>query len=325
MHYNSIGKYSSAHTAWRACLGLLVNNGERIESVADQTSIGSGFGAKQRPFRELRGCSFVIENPDDRIIISEARRLNLSFLLANFLWTISGSKRLGMITRYNRRGFCFSDDGVTLASAFGAKLFGPTHAQFDLVAELLRIDPTTRRAVIDLFDTDALKNRSRDISCALAMQFLLRQGKLDCVVYMRSQSAAMVMPYDIFLFTMLHAAMASRIGCPLGQYTHVSSSLHFYEDELAVIESVLKERSKKLHRPMPAMPAFTNDVRRSLIVAEEKLRPLVEENAVRSPLDIHRALQSSALDAYWRTTFSAFFAGDYEHIAASEHDVSIRI
>lgn len=58
---------------------------------------------------------------------------------------------------------------------------------------------------------------------------------------MRSQSALMVMPYDLFLLTMLHEAMAVRLGVGLGYYHHFCGSLHYYEDEEELVDAVLRE------------------------------------------------------------------------------------
>ena len=308
-----IGYFSGAQGAWWKAIDAIMVNGESVDSVTDPTSIGCTFGNMERPFQELEATTFIITNPRNRILFSKARQLNLPFLFANFVWTVSGSNRVETISHYNKHGLCFSDDGVTLASAFGAKIFGRDN-QFERVFELLENDTTSRRAVIDLFDVDALKHGSRDISCAIAMQFLVRAGALDCIVYMRSQSAVMVLPYDLFLFTMLQEAMATRLGLPLGRYQHICGSLHYYKDEEKIAQSVHSEGVPGEHRPMPQMSSFSEDVREKLVVAEEILRPLISPECRPHPNEVRVALKASGLDGYWLSMFATFFGNEYEHL-----------
>lgn len=317
---SSLGEFESAQEAWKAINFCLLRQGERVDSVTDDSSVGSLFGRRQRPFRELTGVSFRISNIRKRLIVSEARKLNFAFLFANYLWTISGSNRIDMITHYNKRGACFSDDGVTLASAFGARLFSSSAHQFDKVADLLRRDPYTRRAAIGLFNDEALASHSKDVSCALALQFLIRDGLLNCIVFMRSQSAAMVMPYDLFLFTMLHEAMAARIGRKVGWYQHECASLHFYEDEVGMVNNIYGERGSGQSLEMPSMTSFSEHDRVELIETERQVREHIPMTSYAGLSSIKTILSSTSLDQYWRLVFSSFMSGNLEGFGARPLD-----
>ncbi len=85
------------------------------------------------------------------------------------------------------------------------------------------------------------------------MQFLIRGNKLHCLVTMRSQSALMVMPYDLFLYTMFHECVAATIGVDLGTFTQFVGSMHIYEDEIELSSKVLSEDLLPSVPPMPAM------------------------------------------------------------------------
>ena len=51
-----------------------------------------------------------------------------------------------------------------------------------------------------------------DLPCTRTIQFLLRSGHVDAVVYMRSNDAIWGLPYDIFLFTMLQEMLAVELA-----------------------------------------------------------------------------------------------------------------
>ena len=95
----------------------------------------------------------------------------------------------------------------------------------------------TRRAVISVFTPFDLEVKTRDFPCLVSLQFLLREGVLHSVCHMRSQSALLVMPYDLFLLTMLHEAMSVRLGLVWALITTSAGSLHFYEDEEQLVDA----------------------------------------------------------------------------------------
>lgn len=94
---------------------------------------------------------------------------------------------------------------------------------------------------------------------------------MHCIVSMRSQSALMVLPYDLILFTLLHEVAAASLGCPLGTYVHVSNSFHVYADEAALMQRVLVEEPL-CARPMPAMPPDSLEHMPRVLEAEMHLR-----------------------------------------------------
>lgn len=246
--------FPSLHTAYFAILRELRDSGADAAPTGDQASVGSRFGEQQRGAKEIVGAGFRLLNPRARIIQSPQRRVNLAFAIANALWVFRGSDSLSEIMFYNRRAADFSDDGKTLAGAAGSRLLRPAESnQLTAAIQRLRTDPGSRRAVVQLFLASDLANPHRDTPCTIALQFLIRDGRLCCITFMRSQSAAFVMPYDVFLFTMIQEAVACELGIELGSYYHLCGSLHFYDDESGFVESLLASAAPPSPPPMPAM------------------------------------------------------------------------
>lgn len=208
------------------------DHGRSVSSIVDVRSVGSGFGTKNRPFREILNYSIVLENPRNRLVVHPGRNLNVFFAMASALWMLSGSDSLAFLLPYNPRGKEFSDDGHTLHGAHGKRLLEEHGVdQLGAVITRLREDPQSRRAVTVVFrPTDAVCP-SRDIPCIVSAQYLLRDGSLHCIVNMRSQSAAMVFPYDVFAFSFLQECIAVELGVNLGRYFHNSASFHYYDEE----------------------------------------------------------------------------------------------
>jgi thymidylate synthase len=296
--------FATAQEAWRASLADLHQRGENVAGVRDAFSVGSAFGGRRRDTRELTASSFSIASPLNRLINSGKRPVDIGYAIANTVWTLTGSDSAETISFYNPNGRSFSDDGSRLFAAPGARIFRSTEGdQLTQVVQRLKEDPSTRRAVIQIFTPSDLFADTRDCSCAVSLQFLLRDGELSCLAHMRSQSALMVMPYDLFLFTMIHEVVALRAGVKAGPYHHFCGSLHYYLDEEETVRAVLEEETP-LSPEMPAMRDASAGALLDLASAEREVRRRLSE-AHHLPVD----LEPFGLDPYWAGLLNALVMG----------------
>lgn len=95
---------------------------------------------------------------------------------------------------------------------------------------LLAKDPDSRRAVVTIHNPvfDIIDGDSKDIPCTLSLQFLIRDGQLDCYCTMRSNDVWYGTPHNVMMFTFLQRAMASWLGVDAGLYHHRANSFHLY-------------------------------------------------------------------------------------------------
>jgi thymidylate synthase len=202
--------------------------------------------------RENLGVTLVLRNPRARVIASRARAVDYSFAAAEFLWYWQGREDLEFLTPYNKRIAEFSNDGKTLNSAYGKRIFdrnGRGTPQWTKVVDELVANPDSRRAVLEVFRPDDLWEGNKDVPCTLSLQFFIRDGKLHLHVVMRSNDVFWGLPYDAFSFTVLQECMALALqhaGVPveLGTYTHTVGSLHVYERHFKKVEEILEEGRK---------------------------------------------------------------------------------
>lgn len=264
-----------------------------VPATIDVNSVGSRFGTHPRRTKELICATLSLSNPRARIIDLPSRRLNRPFAFGNFLWTLSGSQDVRPITYYNSAGQRFSEDGVRFACALGSRMQrSATGSQLDAVVRVLRSDPTSRRAVIQFYSDSDSALTPRDTPCVLSIHFLLRNGRLIAVTHMRSQSALIVLPYDIILFTMLQEIVACGLDVPVGNYFHLCDSLHLYEDEVSLAGEVLRESTLVKSLPtMDPMPRNSFSALKRLCDTEAALRTADSKGKV----DILRSIE----ERYW--------------------------
>jgi len=284
-------------TTFRSLLGDIVERGERI-TAGEGLSIGSG-----RKSRELLNRSFTLQQPHDRLLSGPGFSFNLFAVVGRFVWMMAGDHRLSPIEFYDARARLFSDDGLTVpGSSDGHRLINarPGLNQLDRVIDVLAAEPATRRAVASIYHPEDAGRVSRDIPCHIAVAYNRRRDSLHATTMMRSCNAARVLPYDLFLFSLLAEYVARRIGAQPGTYTQFTVSLHVYEEDLdaaARMAGSAVDDSRPRMAPMPADDPAGCVAR--LIGIEEAVR-LSAPSADRRWVRRHEAAIADTLPDYWQ-------------------------
>jgi thymidylate synthase len=175
--------------------------------------------------------------------------------LGEFFWYLSRRTDLEFIDYYVPGAYVDeSDDGVTVRSGYGERLFSHNGVnQVDNVIRLLGNRRTSRQAVVQLFDAADIAQTFRSVPCTCTLQFLARDDKLSMMVSMRSNDAFLGLPHDVFAFTMFQEIVARSIGCKIGEYKHCVGSLHLYDEHRGKAQTFIDEGWQS-RISMPAMP-----------------------------------------------------------------------
>jgi thymidylate synthase len=211
--------------------------------------------ASRGKLTELTGVLLELTNPLARLSRTE-RKTHVFSSLGELLWYLSGSNEVAFITYYVKRYAQESDDGKTIHGAYGPRLLHMEgkYNQIANVITLLKNKPTSRRAVIQLFDAADIAEEHKEIPCTCTLQFALRNGHLQMFTYMRSNDAFIGLPHDVFAFTMIQELIARTLNVGLGTYKHAVGSLHLYDSDRKAAEQYLRE-GYQARIAMPAMPS----------------------------------------------------------------------
>ena len=170
----------------------------------------------------------IISDPRNNIVNSDIRKLNLRYMIGEFLWYNASDNSLAGIQNYTKAWDRMSDNGTTVNSNYGHKIrefYG--FDQWEYVKGLLNKDSNSRQAIIHIKNPNS--SPSKDVPCTISLQFFIRDNKLFLTTYMRSNDIWMGFPYDVFNFCCFQIQMAMELGVEIGCYTHISGSLHLYE------------------------------------------------------------------------------------------------
>jgi hypothetical protein len=261
-------------------------------------SIGSG-----RTTRELLNYSFELSDPRDRLLFRPGGTIDIVAATGRFAWMMSGSNRLADIEYYDHGARKFSDDGWTVpGSCDGARLLNPSPGmnQLERVLDLLRTESGTRRAVAAIYRPEDAGRRSRDIPCAIAVAYNVRGGEVHATTILRSSNAFRILPYDVFLFSLLAEVVAAELGMRLATYHQFAVSLHIYDKDIEAARDLVSSAASLERTPMPPMPRGTalRDVK-VLAEIEQDLRAshLVADSAWMKRFDVRI---EAGLPRFWQ-------------------------
>ena len=189
--------------------------------------------------KELQNVCFTI-NDINKNILTIRKNFAPHYYLGELIWYASVINDVNFISDYGAIWKKLSDDGVTNNSAYGY-IIQHKHGfdQLDKVIELLKKDQNSRRAVVNINYANDKVIETKDEPCTIALQFFVRDGKVNTTAIMRSNDLWTGTPYDIFYFTELQKYVANKLNLEYGAYTHFATSLHIYNrDEKNILDSI---------------------------------------------------------------------------------------
>lgn len=211
------------------------NYADFVRSVYDN---GSAVDSRQGATRELLCASYEITGRD-YIVADLTRRFNLGFGFIEFATMLTGNDGLKLYTKHIANYGKFSSNGYSLDNAYGQRLRGIMSLdgehkysgcnQIAKCVQILKKDSNARYAVATINSGQLdLESSSSHVPCTLSLQWLVRDGKLNQILTMRSNDAVKGVTYDVFSFGLLHEAMSQLTGYEIGQFFVNAGSLHVY-------------------------------------------------------------------------------------------------
>ena len=189
--------------------------------------------------RELNNVKLQLSDITNCIV--SVRGISTAYLFAELLWYFNARNDVEFIGSFASMWKRLSDDGVTNNSAYGY-LMRKAHGfdQIETIIDLLKNDPDSRRAVINLNVPNENVLGTNDEPCTIALQFMIRKNQLHCTAIMRSNDIWFGLPYDVAFFTELQKYIADRLGIEYGKYTHFVTSLHMYDKDAEKIAKMVE-------------------------------------------------------------------------------------
>jgi thymidylate synthase len=224
---------SNANDAWLRALKL-------VKESPESRQVASRNGATT----ELLHVTVTLSDPRQRWVFARQPAISPAFALAEAIWIVGGRNDSEALNFFNRDLPKFSGTGSTYYGAYGYRLrYQHEFDQLEAAYKALASNSDSRQVVLQIWDPktdhplDTGAPRSADIPCNTQSILRVQDGRLYWLQIMRSNDIFRGLPYNLVQFTTLQEIMAGWLGLNLGSYTHVVSSLHFYNHDLKALES----------------------------------------------------------------------------------------
>lgn len=230
---------------------------ELIETLHQQKIVGQT--------KEINNCCLVINKPNVYEFWLPYRNISAKYSDEELKWYWSADNKCDTIGKYASLWLKLTDDGITNNSAYGYILFRKYgYNQVEQIIELLKKDPTSRRAILNISDPTLNKIETKDLQCTVGIQFLIRDNELQETVYMRSNDVYFGLPYDYIFFMTLGEYIANQLGLKLGKYIHHATSMHMY----------LRDEDKFINQDMDVIYIPTNEYVDNYYIDKPKTKTL---------------------------------------------------
>lgn len=120
--------------------------------------------------------------------------------------------------------------------------------QIDRIRWQLKNTPTSRRILLNAYNP----SRVSDVilpPCHLLAQFYVKEGKLDCQVYLRSNDTFLGKPYNLAQYATLTHILAAYSGLQANRLIYLTGDTHLYKDHLEAAKVQLSRVPKMDNKP----------------------------------------------------------------------------
>lgn len=118
--------------------------------------------------------------------------------------------------------------------------------QIMYVLAQLKTNPYSRRLVVSAWNPNDLPDMALQ-PCHVLFQFTIRQGRLSCHMFQRSQDAFLGAPFNIAQYALLTHLFAHHLGIEAGELVISVTDFHLYSNHLELAKMQLQREA----RPYP--------------------------------------------------------------------------
>jgi thymidylate synthase len=210
-------RFDNANEAYEYLIDTAIRYGENFDDTKALFNVG-----------------LYIENPMDNHITNKERNWSLDYASAEWYWYLSGDPSVDKLAElYGKVPPIWekmADERGEVNSNYGYQW--KRSNQLDHVVNLLKSNPSTRKAAISIYDGKEHPQYTKDTPCTYAIQFTILNDRLNMSVYMRSNDIWYGFCNDQYQFSSLQKLVADRLSMDVGWYYHHAHNMHLYNNKL---------------------------------------------------------------------------------------------
>lgn len=174
------------------------------------------------------------------------KRIHLKSVVHELLWFLSGDTNI----RYLKENGVsiwdeWADENGDLGPVYGSQWRtweAPSGEKIDQIAavvDAIKNNPDSRRHLVSAWNVAEI-NRMKLPPCHFAFQFYVAEGKLSCMLTMRSVDTFLGLPFNIASYALLTHMIAQQCDLEVGEFIWSGGDVHIYSNHLEQVKTQLE-------------------------------------------------------------------------------------
>lgn len=187
-------------------------------------------GSIQENTKFIQNVGFYIDKPLENKINTTWRKWKDSYAEFEWQWYLSCNRSVSEIKKRAKIWDSMHNGDDIVNSNYGYQW--NRGGQIDFIVDELTKRPSSRRAVITIYDGKENEIHHKDTPCTLNIVFSITHSKLNMTVLMRSNDLWYGFCNDQYCFSKLQEMISIKLGIEVGWYYHFANNLHLYDSYL---------------------------------------------------------------------------------------------
>lgn len=183
--------------------------------------------------------SLIVVELDEEFPILKSKKVNWKAALDEILWMMQ--KQSNNVKDLNSKIWDnWADEDGSIGETYGAQI--RKFKQVDYIFDTLKADPSSRRAVMDMWNFADL-DKMNLAPCTYSSVWNIIDGKLNCLLVQRSADFPVGVPFDTLQYAILTHLFARHLGVGVGRLTHVMADTHIYANQVEGVQKLIEQYS----------------------------------------------------------------------------------
>ncbi|MGV2887229.1 thymidylate synthase [Paenibacillus taichungensis] len=180
------------------------------------------------------------------------KRIHLKSVVHELLWFLSGDTNISYLKENDVKIWdAWADENGDLGPVYGSQWRtweAPNGEKVDQIAAVIdsiKNNPDSRRHLVSAWNVAEISNMKLP-PCHFAFQFYVAEGKLSCMLNMRSVDTFLGLPFNIASYALLTHMIAQQCDLEVGEFIWSGGDVHIYTDHVEQVKTQLKREPFKL-------------------------------------------------------------------------------
>lgn len=174
------------------------------------------------------------------------KRVHLKSVVHELLWFLRGDTNIAYLKENGVRIWDeWADENGDLGPVYGSQWRSweaPDGRKIDQIAavvEAIKQNPDSRRHLVSAWNV-AEVDQMKLPPCHFVFQFYVADGKLSCMLTMRSVDTFLGLPFNIASYSLLTHMIAQQCGLGVGEFIWSGGDVHIYNNHVEQVKTQLE-------------------------------------------------------------------------------------